>query len=755
MTSTIGQSVARLEDWRFLRGTGTYIGDIDVPGVLYAAVVRSDHAHARITSIDAQAALAVAGVVGVHTVHDLRADGVGNLPCVAAVASLVIPPRPALADEVVRHVGDPVAVVIADSQELARAAAAELEIGYEALPAVVGAAAALESGAPQLWPEVPGNLAFRYETGDRKGVHDAFAAATHVVQAQIQNHRVGAVPLEPRAGVGYYDSARDSYWLHCNAQGLHDLRAQLAGPIFDVPADQLHISAPDVGGGFGLKNFVYPEWVLLLWAAKRYGRPVRWEASRSEDFASATSGRDLNADVRIGLDCDGRLLAMQVTAVADMGAYLSGSAPNVSSKAMPTAMGGVYHLPALYLEVRGTVSNSAPTDAYRGAGKPEANFMIERMLDIAAAQCGFDPVELRRRNLFVPPYVSPTGTHIRNGAFGNNVDQLLQLADYAGFAARRDENQRNGLLRGVGMGCFLETSRGAPEEGAALRFLPDNTVEIAVGTESHGQGHHTALAQIAADRLGLPIEAFRYVQADTSQTRMGHGHGGARTMHMAGLALDLAVDEVTAKALPYAADLLQTDTTQVDFAAGQFVDSASGGSVGLMAVVAHAQRGTADANPLDSFAAHYDTAFTFPNGCHMAEVTVDPDTGQVCLLGYVVVDDYGTLVNPQLTAGQVHGGLAQGIGQALGELVYYDESGQLLSGSLMDYWLPRASEIPAFDVTFSGVPAEANRLGVKGSGQAGCIAAPQTVVNAVANAIGNPHVQMPLTSERVWRFLQN
>ncbi len=754
MAAPIGESTPRIEDSRFLRGDGRYLSDTDVPDAVHAVIVRSDHAHARITSVDTQSAQDADGVIGVYTVADLQADGVGTLPCVAAVTLLAAPARPALADAVVRHVGDPVAMVVARTQALGQAAAELVQVDYHPLPAAIGARRSLAADAPQVWPDVAHNMAFDFEAGDGETVAAVMRSAAHVVEAQIDNHRVSALPLEPRAGVGLFDVQSGTYWLRCNAQGLHDLRAQLA-PLLGVDEDKLQVSAPDVGGGFGLKNFVYPEWVLLLWAARKLGCAVRFEATRAEEMAAAAYGRDLHTVARLALNADGQILALEADAAADMGAYLSGSAPNVSTKAMPTAMGGVYHVPALYLKVRGVFTNTAPTDAYRGAGKPEANFMIERLLAIAAMEHGFDPVALREKNMLRPPYRSPTGTHIKSGVFAGHIKEALARSEYHSFAARREADAAKGLMRGIGMGCFLETSRGVPDEGASVRFLADGTIEIAVGTESHGQGHETALAQIAAAQLGQPMACFRYVQADTRRTRMGHGHGGARTMHMAGLALQLAMDEVIAKAEILAASLLQTEVGSLEFTEGGFRDRVSGASVSLMETAATAWDNASGANKLDSFASHHDTPFTFPNGCHVAEVQVDPETGFVSLLRYTIVDDYGTLINPQLTAGQVHGGVAQGLGQALGEVARYDDAGQLLSGSLMDYWLPRAVELPDFDVCFNGTPADANRLGVKGSGQAGCIAAPQTVVNAVADAVGRSRLQMPLTSEQVWRAIHS
>ncbi|MEL0019502.1 MAG: molybdopterin cofactor-binding domain-containing protein, partial [Rickettsiales bacterium] len=584
----------------------------------------------------------------------------------------------------------------------------------------------------------------------------AFAAAAHVVELDIVNNKISAAPLEPRSGIAEYDAARETYKLTASAQGLHGIRGQLAKFVFQVPPERIEIVAPDVGGGFGLKNFVYPEWVLLLWAARKYSRPVKWTGDRSEEFASATQGRGIRTQGRLALDKEGRFLALDADLVADLGAYLSGAAPGASTRASPTAMGGGYAIPTIYLESRGVFTTTAPIDAYRGAGKPEATFSTERLIEAAARRCGFDPVELRRLNAVVDfPYETAQGLTFDCGRFRPNIDDIVRLVDRDGFEARRAASQRAGKLRGLGISSFLETARGAPQEGAEIRFAADGAIELRVGTESNGQGHETAYKQIAGDRFGLPMEAFRYIQADTRKTRIGFGHGGARSMHMGGGAMMRAIDEVLEKARRVAARLLQAEADALSYGDGAFSVTATGQSVALADIAVEAGDGG-----LDTFVFNDDMPFTFPNGCQAAEVEIDPDTGAVELLRYVAVDDYGTLVNPMLTEGQVHGGLAQGIGQALGEnCTYDDQSGQLLAGSMMDYWLPRASQLPDLEVHLDkGVPTKANPLGVKGSGQAGCIGAPQTVVHAVLDALaplGIDTIDMPVTSERVWRAIQS
>ncbi len=759
----IGRSVRRLEDVRFLLGQGRFVDDIARSGELHAHVLRSPHAHAMITRIDGARAAALPGVHGVFTAADLAADGIGTLPCMAAVKPLIVPPRTALATDRVRHVGDPVAFIVADSAELAREAAELVEVEYEPLPAVIDGKAALAADAPAIWDQAPGNLSFHVQRGDADAVARAMAAAAHVVELEIVNNRVVVAPIEPRTGIARYDAASDTMDLQLAGQGLHGIRRQLAEFVFKVPLERIHLSAPDVGGGFGMKNFVYPEWVLLLWAARRLGRPVRWIADRAEEFVSGTQGRDIDARARLALDAGGRILALDVAMVANLGAYLSGNGPGASVIAASTAQGGVYDVPAIHVDVRGAFTNTVPVDAYRGAGKPEANYIIERAIEQAARVLGRDPAELRRQNLIAAfPHRTAMGMAIDSGGFVDNLDTALARSDKAGFRARQEASARAGKLRGIGVGCFLETSRGAPNEGAEVRFESDGQVTVAVGTESNGQGHETAYAQIAADRLGLPLQTFRYVQADTAAVRSGAGHGGARSMHMGGTAVVKAIDAVLAKARVLAAHLLQSGEDALLFADGRFTVRGSDRSVDLLAVaqsardVANLPEGMSPG--LGEHVMNMTDVFTFPSGCHVAEVEIDRETGATSLVRYVAVDDYGRLINPLLTEGQVQGGVTQGIGQALLEHTVYDpDSGQLTSGSFMDYALPRADDLPAFDIALIERPTLANPLGVKGSGQAGCIAAPQTVMAAILDALaqaGVGGIEMPATPERVWRALR-
>jgi carbon-monoxide dehydrogenase large subunit len=739
----IGQSTRRLEDHRFLTGRGMFVDDVNDAGQAWAYLVRSPHAHATIDKIDTSS---VSGALGVYTYEDI-AD-LGLLPCatqVASVAPMIVPPRPALANGRARFVGDPVAFVVAETAIAARDAAEQIVIDYTTLPCVVDAADALQPDAPSLWDT--GNESFRFQRGDHAAVQAAFAAAAHSVEVDLVNNRLIIAPMETRAAIGRWREG--VFDLFVSAASVHAIRDQLADSVFRCPHAAVRVSAPDVGGGFGIKNCLYPEWVMLLWAARRLGRPVKWVEDRGEDFVSTAQGRDNISHARLALDSDGSFLALDVSTVAGLGAYMSGGGPGSSTNAPAAAMGGGYVIPAIFMDVRAAFTNTAPIDAYRGAGKPEANYIIERLIDKAARECGFDPIDLRRRNLIASfPYQKALGTTVDCGRFAANIDDVLANADHAGFSRRLAAAKAKGRLRGIGVACFLETARGAPNEGAEIRFGDDDTVTLLVGTQSNGQGHETSYPQIAADLLGLPLSQFRYLQADTKEIPEGNGHGGARSMHMGGAALHNATQQVIEKGTPVAAKLLQARPEEITFAAGRY--TAGERSVDLLTVARDTSLDTYVWNLLD--------IITFPNGCHVAEVEIDPETGEVTLDRYTAVDDYGTLINPLLTIGQVQGGVAQGIGQALTERTVYDpDSGQLLSGSFADYQIPRAIDLPDLDITLTGVPTKANPLGVKGSGQAGAIAAPQTIISAILNALaplGVTHIDMPATPERVWRAIR-
>jgi carbon-monoxide dehydrogenase large subunit len=761
-----GQSLNRLEDLRFLTGRGRYVADDSVPGVLHAHVLRSPHAFARIARIELEVARGLPGVVAIFTEAELAADGIGELPCVTvidAVEPIVVPPRPALARGVVRHVGDPIVCIVAESPEAAVAAGEAVEVSYEPLPCVTAAAAALQPDAPLLWPRAPGNSAFLFKKGDAAAVAAAFASAAHVVECDLVNNRVVAAPLETRAAIGFHDRKADRFLLILTGQAVHDTRRVLATSVFQIPLERMRVVVPDVGGGFGMKNYVYPEYVLVLWAARKLGRPVRWVSERAEDFVSSAHGRDFVARAKLALDRKGRFLALDVRAVANMGAYLSTNGPISSTSAAASAMGGVYNIPAIAVEVRGVFTNTQPVDAYRGAGKPEANYLIERLVDLASRRTGIDAVELRRRNIVRRfPHRTAMGMTIDGGRFGANLDDAVALADFKGFRKRRRQSKKAGLLRGIGLACFLETARGVPTEFARAAFEADGTVSLAVGTQSNGQGHETAYPQIAADLLGLPMTRFRFRQGDTDLLPGGHGHGGARSMHMGGTALVLAIENLIEKGRLIAAHLLQAPLDQVCFVDGSFVVQGTERAIEI-GTLADAARDAANlpeglAPGLDGSATNSCDLYTFPNGCHVAEVEIDPDTGLVRLDRYTIVDDFGSLINPRVALGQVHGGVAQGIGQSLLERVVFDESGQLLSGSLMDYALPRAQDLPNFAGGLNDqAPTASNRLGVKGTGQAGSIAAPQTIMNAVLDALsplGIEELDMPATPYLVWSAIQ-
>ena len=762
-----GQSLNRLEDRRFLTGRGRYVANDSVPGVLHAHVLRSPHAFARIARLELEAARGLPGVTAVFTEADLAADGIGELPCVTvidAVEPIIAPPRPALARGVVRHVGDPVVCIIAESPEAAIAAGEAVNISYEPLPCVTAAAAALQPDAPLLWPEAPGNSAFLFRKGDVAAVAAAFASAAHIVECDLVNNRVVAAPLETRAAIGFHDRNTDRFLLVLTGQAVHDTRRVLAGSIFRIPIERMRVVVPDVGGGFGMKNYVYPEYVLVLWAARKLGRPVRWVSERAEDFVSSAHGRDFVARAKLALDKNGRFLALDVRALANMGAYLSTNGPISSTNAAGSAMGGVYNIPAISVEVRGVFTNTQPVDAYRGAGKPEANYLIERLVNLAAVRTGIDAVKLRRRNIIGRfPHRTAMGMTIDGGRFAANLDDAVALADFEGFRKRRRQSKKAGLLRGIGLACFLETARGVPIEFARAAFEADGTVSLAVGTQSNGQGHETAYPQVAADLLGMPISAFRFHQGDTDLLPGGHGHGGARSMHMGGTALVLAVEKLIEKGRVIAAHLLQAPLDQVSFAGGSFVVQGTERTIEI-GTVADAAKDAANlpegmAPELEGSATNDCELYTFPNGCHVAEVEIDPDTGLVRLDRYTIVDDFGSLINPRVALGQVHGGVVQGIGQSLLEHVVFEPgSGQLLSGSFMDYALPRAGDLPSFAGGLNdSAPTASNRLGVKGTGQAGSIAAPQTIMNAVLDALaplGIEELDMPATPFLVWSAIQ-
>jgi carbon-monoxide dehydrogenase large subunit len=760
----LGRSINRLEDERFVRGRGRYIADLATPNALHGIVVRSTHAHARIVAIRVDAARQMPGVAAVFTGQDLASDNIGPLPCavtgIPMSTPLVVPPYHALARAVVRYVGEPVAFVVAECAENARDVAEAVVVDYEPLQPVISMADAVRPEAPSIWPEASNNIAFQFNRGEIGPVEAAIRDAAHLVACELVNNRVVAAPLETRGALGAFDASNGRLHLTASAAGAHAIRDLLADSVFHIPRESLRVSIPDVGGGFGMKNVLYPEYVLVLWAARRLGRQVQWIGDRSEDFISSAHGRDSVVRARLALDRDGRLLALETRVLANLGAYVSTVAPVVPTMAMASAVGGVYDIPLIAFQATGVFTNTTPVDAYRGAGKPEANYMIERCIDIAAAELGMDALELRRKNIFRRfPHHSAMGLSVEQGSFAHAIDHAVAAA--SGFDVRRQGSRARGRLRGLGYACFLETARGQPNEVAEVRFGEDGRIDLMVGTHSNGQGHETTYAQIAADALGLPLERFRFRQGDTDDLDSGGGHGGARSMHQGGTALLLAAEGLIENARRLAARLLQTSVDAVQYEAGLLRVAATGQGMSLDEVARASYQMPSDdfAPGLAHRATHLCDRYTFPNGCHVAEVEINPATGEVTLDRYVIFDDYGRLLDPRLTLGQVHGGVAQGIGQALFEHVLYDaETGQILSGSLMDYALPRADDLPSFEGSLTpDFPSGANRLGVKGSGQAGAIAAPATIMNAVMNALtplGVRHLDMPATPSRIWHAIQ-
>ncbi|HKU05768.1 MAG TPA: xanthine dehydrogenase family protein molybdopterin-binding subunit [Bradyrhizobium sp.] len=747
-----------------MRGKGRYIADLAAPKALHGVVVRSPHAHARISSIDVEAARKMPGVAAVFTGSDLAADQIGPLPCgvtnIPMAKPLVVPPCHALARDAVRYVGEPVAFVVAESAERARDAAEAVLVQYEPLAPVISVRDAVQPASATIWPEAQHNIAFEFHRGEMGPVEAAMRSAAHVVECDVVNNRVVAASLETRGALGEYDASNDRLHLTASAAGAHAIRDLLAASVFRIPREKLRVSIPDVGGGFGMKNVLYPEWVLVLWAARRLKRPVQWIGERNEEFLGSVHGRDSVVRARLALDEDGKFLALEAHVLANMGAYVSTVAPVVPTMAMGSAMGGVYDIPLVAFVTQGVFTNTTPVDAYRGAGKPEANYLIERCIDIAAHQLGMDALKLRRRNIVRRfPHRSAMGLSIEQGSFGHAIDLSIKAAD--GFKARQRDARKRGRLRGLGYACFLETARGQPNEVAQLRVGEDDHIHISVGTHSNGQGHETTYAQIAADALRLPVELFAFKQGDTDDLDSGGGHGGARSMHQGGTAVLMAAEGLIENARKLAARLLQVSVEAVAYEAGMLRVAATGQEIGLDEVARASYEAPNDdiAPGLACKATHVCDQYTFPNGCHLAEVEIDPDTGEVTLERYVIFDDFGRLLDPRLTLSQVHGGVVQGIGQALLEQALFDaDTGQVLSGSLMDYALPRADDIPSFEGALTpDFPSRANRLGVKGSGQAGAIAAPATIMNAVMNALaplGVRHIDMPATPARIWEALR-
>jgi carbon-monoxide dehydrogenase large subunit len=760
--SKIGDAPKRREDLRFLTGRGRYLDDLSFENLAHAVVLRSPHAHARIDGIDATAARAAPGVLAVLTAADVAADGLLPLRPGAETNSVTgepfaFEPQPLLAVDKVRHVGEAVALVVAETREQALDAAELVAVDYAPLAAVATAATARAPGAPLITDKAPGNLCLEWRHGDRAGADAAFAGAAHVVGLRLDNHRVVTNPMEPRGIVAAYDPATGRFTAHVSAQSIHATRDATARAL-GVKPEAVRFVAPDVGGGFGAKNFVYPEHVLLPWAAKRVGRPVKWIATRSEVFLADHQGRDQRAEASLALDADGKFLALRVASEANLGAYLAGSSAAVQTFQYAFLPGTVYRIAAIDLHVTAVFTNAAPIGVLRGPGYGEANNIIERLIDAAARQCGFDRAELRRRNL-VPsaamPMTNAVGNRVDSGAFPETFERGLAAADVAGFAARRRRSEGRGRLRGLGFVYHIKGTGGNPSENVDIRFEADGSVSLITGTQHIGQGHETTFPQILADRLGLPNELIKLKQGDTDLIAHGGGHGSSRATYMGGTAIFRAAEEIVLKGTRVAAEMLEAAEADIKFEDGDFVVSGTDRRVSLLDVAAIAREA---GTPLDTY--HFWTRewMTFPNGTHVAEVEIDRDTGQVTLDRYSAVDDYGVIVNPMVAAGQAHGAIAQGAGQALLEHAVYDaESGQAISASFMDYALPRADDLPAFSLGFNATRCTTNPLGVKGAGEAGAIAAFPAIHNAVHDAlaqVGGKNFDGPATPARVWRAMQ-
>jgi carbon-monoxide dehydrogenase large subunit len=763
----LAQSIRRVEDPRLLLGRGRYTDDILLPGMLHGIVLRSPHAAAKINRIDTKAAASVEGVKAIYTGADFRADGIGPMPCAAPVqnrdgSNMADPPHPALVEDAVRYVGDPVAFIVADTPAAARDAAELITVVYDVQPSITDLAAAMTSGSPLVWPEAAKNIVFDWGLGDKAATDALFASAAHVTRLTVVNNRVIVASMEGRASIADYDAATGRWVLYANTQGGWLIK-NLIGGVFQTEPANFRVITPDVGGGFGMKAFLYAEHVLVCYAARKLGRPVKWTSDRAEAFLSDTQGRDNITLGELAIDKDGKFLALRTRNVANMGAYLSTFAPYIPTLAGGAVLSGVYGFQQIYANVLGVFTHTAPVDAYRGAGRPESNYLLERLVDAAARELGIDRVELRRRNMIpasAMPHKTPVGKTYDTGDFAMVLDAALKQMDYAGFATRRAEAARRGKRRGIGLAYYLEVTMGDPTERAEIRFADDGFVDLYVGTQSTGQGHETAYIQLTSQRLGIDAEKIRVRQGDTDTIPVGGGTGGSRSLYSEGQAILLTADTVIDKGKQAAAEVLEAAAADIAFDDGRFAIVGTDRGIDIIALAATQRQKAAngeqaillDAAEIATVAEH-----TFPNGCHMAEVEVDPETGVVDIVRYGVSDDFGKTVNPMIVRGQVHGGVAQGLGQALLERTSYDTtSGQLLTGSFMDYALPRADDLPDIEVDLLEVPSGSNPLGVKGAGEAGSVGSPPALINAIIDALsvdGITHIDMPTTPETVWQAL--
>ena len=765
----IGQTVTRREDPRLLRGEGKYFDDLVVPGAAHAVMVRSPHAHAEIKSVDTRAAAQMPGVLAVLTGADYKADGLGSIPCDMPRkrrdgSPMYKPFRAAVEGDRVRYVGQVVAVVVAETAAQARDAAERVEVDYAPLKPVVDAPDAAKPGAPLLWSDCSGNESIYYTAGDEKAVDAAFAKAAKVVRQKIVIPRITAAAMEPRGAVGIWDPGEGRYTLHTGLQRPFLFRRNIAQNVLKIPETELRLVTGDIGGSFGLRGSIFPEMIAVLWAAKRVGRPVKWLADRTESFSADDHARDNFTDASLALDKGGRFIALKVKTDANLGGFLSfrGAGPPTGNT---SGLIGVYKFDAAYVEVSALMTNTSPTSPYRGAGRPEASFVIERMIDIAADEMGLDPVELRRKNMIpadAMPYKTALTFRYDSGEFEKTMDMALHLADRHGYAKRAEDSKKRGKLRGIAVTTTIEAAAGGEGlETAELRFDPTGTVQLVSGSIHHGQGHETTLIQVLCDRLPVDPMKVRYIQGDTDKVAFGVGTGGSRSATMAGSAVRQATDKVVAKGKKIAAHMLEAAEGDIVYENGAFQIAGTDRKVAFGEVVKTAFDPLKLPKGLEP--GLYETAtFTnntsnFPNGCHVCEVEVDADTGTVAIVKYSVVDDVGTVINPLLLDGQVMGAVAQGVGEALMERIVYDDQGQLLTGSFMDYAMPRADDLPMFEIENNPVPTPTNPLGVKGAGEGGTVGALPAVVNAVVDALspfGVRHIDPPLTPETVWRAIR-
>jgi carbon-monoxide dehydrogenase large subunit len=777
----IGAAVRRKEDSRFLRGKGNYTDDINRPNQTYAYFLRSSVAHAKIKGIDTKAAAAADGVVAVFTGADM--EGIGGLPCGWGLTfqngdPMVEPAHPVLAQGKVRHVGDPIAVVIAESRKQAKSAAALIKVDLEELPAVVDMTKAVEGGA-LVHDEAANNICYDWAIGEKDPVDEAFEKADHVTSIDIVNNRLIPNAIEPRVALAEYDSSTEDYTLYTTTQNPHVIRLLMGAFVLQIPEHKLRIVAPDVGGGFGSKIFHYAEEAALTWASAKVGRPIKWTAERSESFMSDAHGRDHVTHAELALDKDGKFLALRAKTLANMGAYLSSFAPAVPTYLHATLLAGVYTTPLIYCNVIAVFTNTVPVDAYRGAGRPEATYLLERLVDRAAREMGIDQADIRRRNFIQPdafPYQTPVALEYDSGDYEATLSAAEKNADVKGFAKRKKESEANGKKRGLGYSTYIEACGVAPSavagalgaraglyESAVVRVHPTGSVSVFTGTHSHGQSHETTFAQLVSDQLGVDFNAVDVVHGDTSKIQFGMGTYGSRSLAVGGEAIVRAMNKIIDKGKKIAAHILEAAETDIEFKDGAFTVSGTDksmafGEVALAAYVPHNYPHDTLEPGLEESAFFDPLNFTFPGGCHICEVEVDPATGVVDVVNFTAVDDVGRVINPLIVEGQVHGGLTQGIGQALLEGCVYDDNGQLISGSYMDYTMPRADDLPSYQVSTETTLCVNNTLGVKGVGEVGAIGSPPAVINAVVDALsdlGVTDVPMPATPQAVWRAIQN